>query len=155
MASLEDAGEREIAMLPDLAADVGIVHSNVLVAGGSECSAVWIVDRKTDRLPSHVIADIVPIACWLAGQLRTGAYLRNEQHNEPYRSATRTPLLNRYARLSVSPSRTGSPAVIMVNRRYTSPQQGPLTAVKRTIDIATTLGIINRRSDRLLHRHII
>lgn len=122
MASLEDAGEREVAMLPDLAADVGIVHSNILVASSFECSAVWIVNRKTDRLPTHVVADIIPIACWLAGQLRTRAYLRDEQRDEPYKSATRTPLLNRYARLSVSPSRTGSPAVITVNRRYMSPQ---------------------------------
>lgn len=53
MAGLEDSGEREEALLSDLAADVGVVGFEVGVPRCGELLLFGVIEGETDRLTAN------------------------------------------------------------------------------------------------------
>ena len=64
MAGVVDAGEGEVSVLADDAADVGAVDDDLRVAGGVEggCAGRLGGDGEGDRLPAEPVADVVAVA---------------------------------------------------------------------------------------------
>lgn len=62
VAGLVDAAEGEVAVLTDLAADVGRVDLEVGVAGGVEGRGGGVVDGERDGLAAEPVAGVVAVA---------------------------------------------------------------------------------------------